>query len=60
MIQIAEHLLSMKELLVQMASSTFLGGNYSLYYAKIAIALHFQIALTFSFFTNMSKWPKIA
>jgi len=44
------------------SSSTFLGGNNSLYFAKIATALAFSNSLDFHFskYVKMSKWPKIA
>jgi len=69
MIQATESLMSTKELVVQMndhcifrSSSTFLGGNNSLYFAKIAMALAFSNSPDFHFskYVKMSKWSKIA
>ena len=44
------------------SSSTFLGGNNSLYFAKIATALAFSNSPDFHFskYVKMSKWSKIA
>jgi len=44
------------------SGSTFLGGNYSLYFAKIATAFAFSNSPDFHFskYVKMSKWPKIA
>jgi len=44
------------------SSSTFLGGNNSLYFAKIATTLAFSNIPDFHFsnYVKMSKWPKIA
>jgi len=60
MIQITECLLSMKELVVQMATAFFapvplLGGNYSLYFVKITMAHAFSNSLDFHF----SKYVKM-
>ena len=68
MIQITEHIMSTKELVVQMATAFFPSGPHfrgkftPLYYAKIAMALAFSNSPDFylSKYVKISKWPKSA